>query len=231
MRCCVMSYSMAKSLNITRGQDRIERRHRYTAIRSHASLGYRGSAPEILVAALATWPATRHRNQLRRPHFSCPPDQLEATSSGHLGADHGALWTRLNTETFVPKGRTSRSTAFGTNRCQSEGREWSRRRGQGNYRGEDWDIVIVVVKAKDSTRDATGGQEPQTYWQVREWLLNRRRHVLSRRRLPRRQIGSHKIAWRKWIDGRDAADRNITPVRISDPGGCAIADHNSITRL
>ena len=52
MRCCVMSYSMAKYLNITGGQDRIERRHRHTAIRSHASLGYRGFALEILVARL-----------------------------------------------------------------------------------------------------------------------------------------------------------------------------------
>src|SRR3954447_9007480 len=92
-------------------------------------------------------------------------------------------------------------------------------------------VVVVVVKAKDSTRDASAGHGHQRHRQVWECLLSHRRHVRFRRRPPRGQIGSHKVAWRKWIDRSDAADRNITPVRISDPGGCAVADHDSITRL
>ena len=104
--------------------------------------------------------------------------------------------------------------------------------GGWDYRDGGKVVVVVVVKAKDSTRDASTGHGHQRHRQVWEWFLSHRRHVWLRRGpLPRGQIRSHKVARRKGIDRSEAADRNITPVRISDPGGCAVADHNSITRL
>jgi hypothetical protein len=60
----------------------------------------------------------------------------------------------------------------------------------------------LVVKAKDSTRDASTGHGHQRHRQVWEWFLSHRRHVRLRRGpLPRGQIGIHKVLVSAQLDG------------------------------